>query len=110
MTVKRIRQRNSYFVGYQHTETIATGENGDDIFIPALPAGKTITCRMFAGVGTAKFQTSTSDDDVVLAGNGVFEDWDIGDKTGTYSHVIDTAVSGVRAVSVSGEIDIEVII
>lgn len=108
MAVTNLVQRDAYFTGFEYYETIADGETGNDIFIPPLPEGKLITCRIISGAGTGKFQETTSKDSDVLAGDGLFHDWSVGDKTGTYIDVVMSAISGLRGVSISGEIKIEV--
>ena len=108
MAVVNIVQRDAYFTGFEYYETIPDGATGNDIFIPPLPEGKSITCRIIAGAGTGKFQESTSKDSDVLAGDGSFNDWSAGIKTGTYVDVVMSAISGLRGVSTSGEIKIEV--
>lgn len=110
MAVVEIVQRNAYFVGYHYTETIADGETGDDIHIPPLSDGKVIGCRMIAGAGTGKFQDTMSSDEDVLAGTAEWNDWYIGDQTGTASEWLSPNVTGIRGVSISGGIKIEVVI
>ena len=102
-------RRNSYVKGYHYGETIATTETGATLLIPVLESGKTITCTLIAGAGTGKFQITTSTDAAVAAGTAVWQDWGLGVKTGTVSDVIIGPVTGIRGVSASGEIKIEVV-
>ncbi len=110
MAVIDIVQRDSYFAGWHYSETIGDGETGHDIHIPALPDGKVIGCRLMAGAGTGKFQDTMSSDADVVAGTAVWNDWYIGNQTGTASEWLRPNVTGIRGVSVSGEIKIEVVI
>lgn len=110
MAVVEIVQRDGYFTGWHHQETIADGETGNDIHIPPLPEGKVTAARVIAGTGTGKIQDTMSSDEDVLAGTAVWEDWYIGDQTGTSSEWLRPNVTGVRGVSVSGEITIQVVI
>jgi hypothetical protein len=110
MAVVDIVQRDAYFVGFQHEETIADGETGNDIRIPPLPAGKVIAARLIAGAGTGKFQDTMSSDEDVTAGTAVWDDWYVGTQTGTVSEILRPNVTGIRGVSVSGEITVQVVI
>lgn len=100
--------KNEY--GYVHTESILTTATGNDIRIPALPAGKNITCTLIAGASTGKFQITTSSDSVVTAGTATWQDWAQGNQTGTVSDAIISGVTAIRGVSVSGAIAIEIVI
>lgn len=106
--MKQIRQRNEFYSSYEHSETIADGQDGETITIPGLPAGKTIACTIIAGANSGKFQYSTSLDSDVEADTCEWNDWDNGTTTGSYTDVIIANVSALRGVSVSGEIKIEI--
>ncbi len=97
--------------GYTHTEVIADGDTGDAVVIPPLANGKErITCTLIAGASTGKFQVTTSSDAKVTAGTATWQDWAKGAQTGTVSDVLVGPVTGVRGVSTSGEISIEVVV
>ena len=110
MTTVNMVSRNERPIkqGYEYSETVADGENGETIAIPGLPPGKNIVCTIIAGSNTGKFQYSTSLDSEVEAGTCTWHDWDNGDTTGSYTDVIVANVSSIRGVSVSGEIKIEI--
>lgn len=96
--------------GYAYSETIADGANGDTILIPSEAVLKSkITCRLIGGTNTGKFQFTTSPDDDVLAGTETWSDWPIGLVTGTDWDVLEGPVTGLRGVSSSGEITIEIV-
>lgn len=110
MTIVSMVQRNAYFTGFEYSETISDGTTGNDIIIPPLPEGKVIGCRLIAGAGTGKFQDTLSSDADVLAGTAEWNDWFVGDQTGTASEYLMPNVTGIRGVSISGEIKIEIVI
>ncbi|MCD6321850.1 MAG: hypothetical protein J7L77_02375 [Clostridiales bacterium] len=116
MTITTMENRNSYvsgryIPGWHHKEIITNGATGNDVIIPPLPAGKNVTCTLIAeGTSTGKFQTTTSSDEDVKAGTATWQDWAKGDSAGTVTDVIVGQVIGVRGVSVSGEVKIEIII
>ncbi len=95
--------------GFEYSETIASGETGADVVIPPLSAGKKISCRVICGAGTGKIEITLSPDSAVVAGTATWEDWALGESTGTVSDVAE-AITGIRGVSVSGEIVMEVIV
>lgn len=105
-----MEQREGRYNGYTHTETLANGITSEAIAIPPLPPGGRVTCTVIAGANTAKIQFTTSSDAAVVADTATWQDWPQGDKTGTFSDSIITPVTAVRGVSVSGEIDFEVVI
>ena len=96
--------------GYAYTETIADGENGNSILIPNFGDQKVISCTLIGGANTGKFQFTTSLDSAIIDGDEVWQDWPIGDSTGTVSDSLVSPVTGLRGVSVSGEITIEAVI
>lgn len=108
MSVVKLTKRNSWVIGYEHSETIQDGENGNTIKIPPLQPGKVIACTLIAGSNSGKFQFSTALDADVLADTCEWNDWDNGTTTGSHTEVIVANVSAVRGVSVSGEIKIEI--
>lgn len=96
--------------GYAYSETIADGENGNTIIIPPRENKEDkITCRIIAGANTGKFQFTTSTDSAVLAGTETWTDWPKGDVTGTDYDILNGPVTGLRGVSSSGEITIEIV-
>lgn len=106
--MKQIKSREEFFQGYEHSETIADGENGETIAIPSLPPGKNIACTVIAGSNTGKFQYSTSLDAEVEADTCEWHNWEEGDVTGSFTDAIVANVSALRGVSVSGEIKVEI--
>ena len=101
--------REGRYNGFTHTETLADGITSDPIVIPPLPPGGRVTCTVIAGANTAKIQFTTADDPVT-ADPADWEDWPQGDKTATFSDSIIPPVTGVRGVSVSGEISFRIVI
>lgn len=93
--------------GFEYTETIADGANGNTIIIP--PGACDLTCRIIAGANTGKFQFTTSLDATVLNGTCTWSDWPKGAVTGTDYDVLEGPVTGIRGVSSSGEITIEIV-
>jgi hypothetical protein len=111
MALTRMTKRDSWKEGYEYTETIADGATGDDIRIfPLGLDGPRVTCRIIAGANTGKFQFTTSPDANVIAGTATWSDWPRGVVTGTVWDALTSQVTGLRGVSVSGEIKIEVVI
>ena len=108
MALTKMTKRDSYVDGYEYTETIASGKTGDDIRI--FPLGldsEGIIHKIFAGSGTGYFEWTMSPDAMVVAGTANWDPWPQGTVTGTKwdrAHKI----TGLRGVSVSGEIKIEV--
>ena len=96
--------------GWHYTETIATTATGDSVIIPSLDAGKTIAVTLIAGAGTGYIQFTTSSDAAVKADTAVWQTWSLGNKSGTAGLSFAFPVTGIRGVSVSGEIIIEVLI
>ena len=111
MAIVQMIRRKAAAIGYEYAETIADGEDGDTIQIfPMGPGLAKVTCRIITGSNTGKFQFTTSLDADVLAGTAVWSDWAKGDITGTDWDVLLSQVTGLRGVSVSGEVKIEVIL
>jgi len=112
MTTTNLTERPIFAIqkGYQYTETIAGETTGDSVIIPALIAGKNITCRLICGANTGKVQTTTSVDSAVAAGTATWVDWALGDVTLTKTDVTTGPITGIRGVSVSGEVTLEVVI
>ena len=110
MATANLTKRTSYLKGYHYTAVITTGATGDDLKIPVLEAGRQVTCTIIAGANTGRFETTTSPDAAVAAGTATWFPWSLGTQTGTVADAITSPVTGVRGVSVSGEITIEVVI
>ena len=111
MAIVQMTKRKSAALGYEYTETIADGQDGDTIRISPLGPGQTrITCRIIGGANTGKFQFTTSPVADVLDGSAVWSDWAKGDITGTDWDVLLSQVTALRGVSVSGEVVVEVVI
>lgn len=110
MTISEMTKRESWQQGYEYSETIADGATGDTVLIPPFGGKKSaITCRIIAGSNTGKFQFTTSSDSAVAAGTATWTDWPKGAVTGTDYDVLDGPVTGLRGVSSSGEITIEIV-
>ena len=110
MTLARMNKRNSKQTAWHYEETIATSLTGDDVIIPASPQVKRVTCTIIASTNTGKIQVSTSSNSKIVAGTAVWQDWANGVTTGTYSDVVVGPITGVRGVSSTGEISIEIVV
>ena len=109
--VKRNFRLNHDGIGYRFSEVITDGATGNDIHIPSLPPGKTPTVVIRAGAGSGNVEFTMSDDDDVLAGTATWDQyWPLGASTGTVADTLEGTVTGIRGVSISGEITIEVVI
>lgn len=95
--------------GFSVKETIADGENGDSYIIPTGEINSRITCTLIAGANTGKFQITTSPDADIVDESAVWQDWVKGNTTGTAHDVLIGPITGLRGVSVSGEIIIEIV-
>ena len=96
--------------GYYYTETIANGVTGRNVKIPPMGLdGSRITCTIIAGSNTGKFQFTTSSDAAVFADTATWIDWPLGAVTGSQYDVLTSQVTGLRGVSTSGEIKIEIV-
>lgn len=95
--------------GYHYEEVITTGATGSDVKIPAITNEKGVTCTLIAGANTGYFEVTTSTDAKVAAGAAVWQTWYQGSQTGTISDVLVGPVTGIRGVSSSGEITIEIV-
>jgi len=110
MAVVEMTKRNFFVPGFHYTETIADGTTGDDVRIPPIgQEGGRITCTLIAGANTGKFQFTTSSDAAVTAGTATWQDWAETTNTGTVSDALSAPVTGIRGVSTSGEIKIEIV-
>ncbi len=108
--VVEMTKRDSNTPGYFYTETIATGATGDDVRVyPMGMDGTRITCLIIAGAGSGKFQFTTSSDADVAAQTATWSDWPKGAVTGTDWDALTSQVTGLRGVSTSGEIVIEIV-
>ena len=93
--------------GYEYTEVIGDGNNGETILIP--PGKDNITCTIIAGANAGKFQFTTSPDSSVTDGTCVWSDWPLENLSGTRSFVVTSPITAIRGVSVSGSITIEIV-
>lgn len=97
--------------GYTHKETIADGITSDFIIIPPTGRGTTNgSVLIICGAGTGKIQITIDSDEDIVEGNATWLDWDKGEVTGTVIDAFASAISGVRGVSVSGEITFKILI
>lgn len=102
--------RQGIIQGYYYTETIADGATGKNVKIPPMGLNSAgITCTIIAGANTGKFQFTTSSDAAVQADTATWIDFPDVDVTGTESKTIGSQVTGIRGVSASGEIKIEIV-
>jgi hypothetical protein len=101
--------KRSVGVGFEYSETIADGANGDTVLLPGISDSERVTCTIIAGANTGKFQFTTSSDAAVLADTCTWIDWPKGTVTGTEYDLLLGPVTAVRGVSVSGEINIEIV-
>lgn len=106
----RMNKRGRLSQNYHYQETISDGETGEDVKIPAFPNGNPVTCTIIAGANMGKFQITTSSDDKVLSSTANWQDWELGTITGTVTDVLIGSACGIRGVSVSGEIHIEIVV
>ena len=96
---------------FEYTETITNGATSELIYAHRDQSNSgNITCTLIAGANTGKFQVSTSSKASIIAGSAIWTDWAEGDSTGTVSDVLLGSVTGIRGVSVSGEVTIEVVV
>jgi len=110
MTIAEMHRRESSVQGYEYQEVIADGSTGADIRIfPLGQAGGRVTCRIMAGGGTGKFQFTASPQADVAAGIATWTDWPKGNVSGTDYDTLNGPVTGLRGVSITGEITIEVL-
>jgi len=96
--------------GYQYSEAIGTGATGNNLIIPPIAPGKSISIALIAGASTGKFQVSTSSDAAITAGTATWSDLTLSAATGTVRDEITAPITGLRGVSTSGAIVIEVVI
>ena len=102
-------QRTNDNAAYHYTATIADGENGATVAIPSFDPWRPVTVTIVAGANTGKVQVTTSSEAAVTGATCTWADWDNGDSTGTTTDVIVGPVTGIRGVSVSGEVTIEIV-
>ena len=93
-------------VGFEYSETIADGANGNTVLIPGLSGHEAISCTLIAGANTGKIQFTTSPEASITAGTETWQDWD-GVTTGTGTDVLIAPVTAIRGVSTSGEVKVE---
>lgn len=98
--------------GLEYTETIASGATGTILYFPASVRQqiKAISIILIAGANTGKFQATLSPLAAIEASTPTWFDLDIGATTGTVADAILDPITGLRGVSTSGEIKIEVVI
>ena len=109
MAIVEMSKRGQWRSGYEYTETISTGQIGNTIKITPITTKTGISCSLIAGTGYGKIQTTISPDAQVAAGNANWVDWPKGSVTGTEGDIIIGQVSGIRGISISGEIVLEVL-
>jgi len=110
MAVVNMTKRPFVHDGWHYAESIGTGATGNNIRIPSLPWGKTITIVLIAGSNTGKFQVTVSSDAEVTAGTATWFDLTLSSTTGTVVDEITATITGLRGVSLAGAIAIKVAI
>jgi hypothetical protein len=109
MPIVKMEERSSLTPGYEYSEVIADGETGKIIHLVDL-VYSAVTCTLISGANTGKFQSTTSPDADVIADTAEWTDWHIGSYSGSISDAVAAPITGLRGVSISGEIKIEVLI
>jgi len=112
--LKQLNKRNGHLKpkttdkGFYYREVIASGQTGHSVIIPPLTNQRNVTMQVVAGAGNGKFQFTLDSDLEVEEGSADWFDWDKGSVTGTEQDVAISAITGLRGVSVSGEITIRI--
>lgn len=94
--------------GYHHTEQLLDTVTGNPVIIPPLN-GMPVTCSVIITGVSGKIQFTISTDAKVAAGTAVWSDWAAGTVTANTWDTLIGPVTAIRGVSVSGTIDIEVV-
>ena len=95
----------------EYEETIADGQNGETLYIHPVNAKRDgVTCTIISSGNTGKFQYTTSSKTSIIAGTEVWQNWAQGNVTATTTDSITSPVTAIRGVSISGEIEIAVVI
>lgn len=102
------KRNGSYANGFYFTEIIDSGTIGQAIQIPPMHE-KRITVTVICESGSCKAQTTTSSDIDVINDSAVWEDWALGAVSGVETDVLTGQVTGIRAVSISGQTVIEIV-
>jgi len=111
MATVNLTKRQGRQPGYEYTAEILDGVTGPSIIIPPMGSeGARVTCTIITTGNSGKFQFTTSPDADVAADTATWQDWPGGNKTSTFSDSLLAPVTAVRGVSVSGAIDIEVLV
>jgi len=111
MATTTLEKREGRSPGYEYSATVLDGVTGPSVLIPPMGAeGAAVTCTIIAGASTGKIQFTTSPDADVIADTANWQDWPNGNTTGTYSDALISPISAVRGVSISGDIDIEILV
>jgi len=111
MATVNLTKRQGRMPGYEYSAQILDGVTGPSIIVPPTGSeGARVTCTIIPGASTGKFQFTTSPDADVLADTAIWQDWPNGNTTSTFSDSLLAPVTAVRGVSVSGNIDIEVLV
>lgn len=95
--------------GFHHTEKLLDGVTGDPVIVPPLN-GQPVTCTVRITGVSGKIQFTTSTDALVAAGTAVWQDWPSGTVTVNTSDALIGPVTALRGISVSGVIDIDIMI
>lgn len=102
------KRPGSYANGFHYTETVASGQIGSSVIIPPM-TDKRITVSIICGAGSGKVQTTTSSDASIAGGTATWLDWASGAVSGTVADALLGPVTGIRAVSISGPVAIEIV-
>ena len=100
--------------GYTHTQTIASGSEGEPYYVPpALRQGK-ITLQVDAGDGSAVVKYTADSRELISEDGASFDPLpdasDLASVTGVVTDVIVAPLTGFRVDSVAGAVTVKVII
>jgi hypothetical protein len=95
----------------EYEEAIADGDTGEAIYIHPVNAKRDgVTCTIITSGNSGRFEFTTSPKAKIIANTATWHNWASGDVTTTTVDSITAPVTAIRGVSVSGSINIEVVI
>ena len=101
--------KRSTGVGYEYSEVIADGVDGDIVLIyPVRNISDRVTCTIVSAGNTGKVQFTTTPIADLASAN--WQDWPNGNVVITTSDALLGPVTAIRGVSVSGEVTLEVVV
>lgn len=95
----------STLVAGQQSAAIPSGQTGSPIYTQRWPCTITLVCSGSSG----KVQYTTSSAVAVVAGTATWQDWSRGVISATASDIPEGPITGVRGVSSSGTVTLEVV-